>query len=351
MKRIRYFDLLRSISFIFIIFYHMMVQLYLSGICSYDKVSPFFSNDNMHIATLGVAVFFMLSGASLAYTTKDNFKIGDFYKKRFAKILIPFYITVFLYFLVIVIINRSIHGIFPTGTPKWRVIFTVLGIDAWLSMYGISTFSLGGIGEWFLGCIIIMYLLFPLLRFLMMKSRKLFFIGATCIYLIIIYNYHSDVAMNLNILVKGYEFILGMLIGYCFREFDKKLACITVPLVVFFFTSSSGININYALKITILAVAFWVSVSYLEPYLAKRKLKILNIISSYSYEVFLVHHIIIYTLTPKAKPYLYGPWSIVILFIVQLVCMAVAAVILKFISGKCTSLVLRICAKERRILN
>ena len=340
MKRIRYFDLLRSISFIFIIFYHMMVQLYLSGICSYDKVSPFFSNGNMHIATLGVAVFFMLSGASLAYTTKDKFKIGDFYKKRFTKILVPFYITVLLYFLVIVITNRSIHGIFPAGPPKWRVIFTVLGIDTWLSMYGISTFSLG-IGEWFLGCIIIMYLLFPLLRFLMMKSRKLFFIGATCIYLIIIYNYHSDVAMHLNILVKGYEFILGMIIGYSFKEYDKKWACITVPLVVFFFTSSIGININYALKITTLAVAFWVSVSYLEPYLVKRKLKILNVISSYSYEVFLVHHIIIYTLTPKAKPYLHGPWSIVILFIVQLVCMAVAAVILKFISNKCIFLVSR----------
>ena len=75
MKRIRYFDLLRCISFCFIIFYHMISQLYFSRLFPLDKVLPFYENDNMNIAMLGVAVFFILSGAGLAYSTGENFNI------------------------------------------------------------------------------------------------------------------------------------------------------------------------------------------------------------------------------------------------------------------------------------
>lgn len=97
MKRIRYFDLLRCISFCFIIFYHMISQLYFSRLFPLDKVLPFYENDNMNIAMLGVAVFFILSGAGLAYSTGENFDIRRFYKKRFIRILIPFYITYISY--------------------------------------------------------------------------------------------------------------------------------------------------------------------------------------------------------------------------------------------------------------
>ncbi len=97
MKRIRYFDLLRCTCFCFIIFYHLLFQLYLSGICPVERLNPLFSNSNMHLATLGVAVFFMLSGASLSYTAKENFSLAKYYKKRFLRILIPFiYFTLFI---------------------------------------------------------------------------------------------------------------------------------------------------------------------------------------------------------------------------------------------------------------
>lgn len=57
MKRIKYYDLLRVVCFCFIIFYHMMVQLTINGIYPNEKISTFYSNVNMHIATLAVAVF------------------------------------------------------------------------------------------------------------------------------------------------------------------------------------------------------------------------------------------------------------------------------------------------------
>ena len=171
MKRIKYFDLLRIVCFSFIIFYHMMVQLQINGIYPSEKVSPYFSNANMHIATLAVAVFFMLSGAGLAYTTKENFELKKFYQKRFIRLLIPFYIVIVIYAIVLAIIDPYFKVNHLVGVPKWRIIFTVLGIDEWVSMHNIATFSLG-IGEWFLGALIILYVLFPVFRFLMLKMVK-----------------------------------------------------------------------------------------------------------------------------------------------------------------------------------
>ena len=154
MKRIRYFDLLRCISFCFIIFYHMISQLYFSRLFPLDKVLPFYENDNMNIAMLGVAVFFILSGAGLAYSTGENFDIRRFYKKRFIRILIPFYITYISYFIYKVITTGSFTSFFPPETSAWKIIFTFFGMDEWISQHGIHTFSLG-IGEWFLGALII----------------------------------------------------------------------------------------------------------------------------------------------------------------------------------------------------
>ena len=190
MKRIRYFDLLRCVSFCFIIFYHMVIQLHLSEICSLESITSLFSNSNMHIATLGVAVFFMLSGASLVYTTKNDFDLKKYYKKRCLRILIPFYLTYFVYLLAKIVVHHSLQGIFPEKIPTWRAFFTILGMDGWVSMHGIATFSLG-IGEWFLGCLIVLYLVFPLLRSLMEKNAKLFFVCATCIYVLTAFFYQE----------------------------------------------------------------------------------------------------------------------------------------------------------------
>ena len=135
MKRIRYFDLLRCISFCFIIFYHMISQLYFSKLFPLDKILPFYENDNMNIAMLGVAVFFILSGAGLAYSTAENFDIRRFYKKRFIRVLIPFYITYISYFIYKVITTGSFTSFFPPETSAWKIIFTFFGMDEWISQH------------------------------------------------------------------------------------------------------------------------------------------------------------------------------------------------------------------------
>jgi hypothetical protein len=55
------------------------------------------------------------------------------------------------------------------GVPAWRLILTAVGVDGLLFAQGVPTFY--QVGEWFLGCIIGTYLLFPLLHWIGRRSR------------------------------------------------------------------------------------------------------------------------------------------------------------------------------------
>lgn len=334
MKRVRYFDLLRVVCFCMIIFYHMMVQLYLSGMFAIEYVNPYFSNVNMHIATLSVAVFFMLSGAGLMISTKDKIDYKKFYIKRFLRLLIPFYIVNIIYIIYRAIMARTIYVLDPNIAP-WKIILGIFGLDGWLTLYKIPSYS-QGIGEWFLGCLIVLYLLFPLFRKLMLKYKVAFLAIVAALYVFLIYTYSSEVAVFQNIFVKGCEFIFGMYLGLYWERVNKKWAILTLPVCVFFFTSKTYLPINLALSITIFAVAFFLTFSFIEEPLQKSKFlyKIIAYLSGCSYELFLIHHIIIYNMTPALNPYIRNNFGVLLLFIAELVAMAVLTPIVKFICDK-----------------
>ena len=65
-----------------------------------------------------------------------------------------------------------------------------MGIDEYLSANGIGTFSLG-VGEWFLGCIILCYLVYPFLYRAHKKNKVLTFVIMTTYYIAFNLNYHK----------------------------------------------------------------------------------------------------------------------------------------------------------------
>lgn len=330
MKRIKYYDFLRVVCFLFIIFYHMTIQLVINGIYSVEEVGSFYCNSNMHIAKLAVAVFFMLSGAGLTIGAEKGFELGKFYKKRFIRLLIPFYVTTLLYQAVYYAVYRTfrVNG----DAPVWRIVFTVLGMDEWVSMHGIQTFSTG-IGEWFLGLLILLYLVFPLFRYCMQKAPKLFFVFMTCVYMVVVYHYEADVPpIHMSAVAKGYEFVIGMYLGKYFQKFPDKYCLFSVPVTVFFFACDRTLPINEAVKITVFAVAFFVSFSYLEPLLERRECRLVSFVSGISYELFLVHHMIIYMVTPRLAIYVAGIKRVTALYLLEGALMLFFALIVKFCS-------------------
>ena len=113
-------------------------------------------------APMGIGVFYALSGYLLQLHDSKTETL-TFWKKRFSQ-LIPMQILVF--------IPSYLYFVHLTGNPYYggyieRLVFSFLGIDGYLAVYGNPTYIL--IGEWYTAVILLLYLLFPLLRTLYKK--------------------------------------------------------------------------------------------------------------------------------------------------------------------------------------
>ena len=106
---------------------------------------------------LASLVFLMLSGAALTcgYPAK-SFSLASFYKKRW-KSLYPLYYLA--YMLAAVWLFFYFPGYFAAATPA-SLLLSALGMDGYFSYRCAGSYILG---EWFLGAIVLLYLLYPLL--------------------------------------------------------------------------------------------------------------------------------------------------------------------------------------------
>ena len=296
-KRLYSLDLLKLISILIVFFYHIVMDMYvIHPMHNLKFLETIIIRPNVHLAMLACGVFILISGATLKLNERNE-SVLSFYKRRLTKILIPFYFAYIIYFIIKAITLKNIH-LFG-GIEKWRFIYTILGMDEYLNAAGIKTFTLG-IGEWFLGCIILCYLVYPLLSYLDKKYKLITFIVFT-IYDILINVYYSrlNFAMpqHFNFLCQVYNFYLGIAI-IDERVFDKLKKCqiFGILLVLFIYFYPSIINIPDNIKITLCAVSLVIVFYGFEKLLAKNDF-IISFIKSFntiSLEFFLVHHFVIY---------------------------------------------------------
>ena len=104
---------------------------------------------------VGLAWFFLLSGAALCLQWQGRFDARRYFVGRAAATYPAFWLgfgALFLY-------GEVLHGN-NADIPRWRVMFSVLGLDGYLAPVTVTFYK---IGEWFLGVILILYLVFPLL--------------------------------------------------------------------------------------------------------------------------------------------------------------------------------------------
>ena len=343
-KRYNFMNLLRVLSMFTIVFYHMLITLYIYGIRQLESISFFFENKNMHIAKIGVCLFFMLSGCGLMLGAKDSnkhFSIKDFYIKRFKKILIPFYIVYVCYFIFLLCIGEmSISN--PFGEKKLlpvSFIFTLLGMDAYLENFGVPTCSLG-IGEWFLGCLILIYLLYPLLRLAMQKNKYSTIIAATAYYVLINMFYQdipifNGVNMYMNMAIKIYDFILGMFLAMVIDDIPKIALFISIPLNLIFVLCPFTLPGIDSFQIPIQCLTIFIICSFLEKALDRANgfMKVVSLLAAYSYEYFLVHHIVIVHMTRLGQNRAFSNLSILLLFIGEMLITTLLAILLKKVTS------------------
>ncbi|MBR1622925.1 MAG: acyltransferase [Pseudobutyrivibrio sp.] len=334
-KNVKYraMNWMRVMAFLFIIVYHFMVELEQKGNYSFDSSLIYYSNSNLHIAIIGVSLFFMISGAGLMLSSMRKWDIKDFYRRRFTKLLIPFYIVELFTLVASFAIKQEWIAYFPF-ISKGKAILNLFAMDGYFEQY-FPTFSLH-VGEWFLGALIMLYAIFPLLRFCMEKNRYLTMIAATAYYLIIIIGNLSTISPWTNVFVKAYDFVLGMfLIVEIPRAMEKKniriiLRILSAILILAGLVYQPVLPTPYTINNLVYALAIFILFFSLENDREARNIdKVIDSICAISYEIFLVHHIIIYYIGDNLEGKAMGLRQIGALFITEVIIMVAMALFVR----------------------
>ncbi|MBQ9607137.1 MAG: acyltransferase [Lachnospiraceae bacterium] len=301
------FDLIRAVSTVWIVLFHYsysFVQYAVGGEHIYVMMHA-----NGTWGALFVSLFFMLSGASLYYNwggRLSSFKgtggVLEFYKKRWLAIFPMFYIAWFVCYIMYVI---SFNWLWGWGGPYYKLLLTFFGVDGYFMYRGMDYYT---VGEWFLGAIIMLYVLYPLLQWCMKKIPVIATIVITVLFglnvarrlipAFAVYNAWIQISDNINIITCLMSFWTGMLL----IKADRKLAdkVFVIPAVIIgLLIMLLPLPVSTLILTPILAVCFYIvlmsiSVS-LDKHRRKWNLKIydktVGFFSKYSFAIFLVHHV------------------------------------------------------------
>lgn len=286
-ERLFYLDFVRALAAIAIVITHYnAIFLYMNPSISNCYVIDAYVF-NIYIGSFGVSLFLIISGAALMYVYEHACELKTFYFKRFKSIYPMFWIAYILAFLYIYVYRG---GWAASTVPKSHLLLTLIGFDGYLADM-IPTFYL--LGEWFLGFIILFYIVFPVLRLLINKHPVFLAVAAMLIYIYLQVDYNFQLASSKNLLVRLPELLFGMY----FIKYNKKVklpVCLiaAVVLVVNQIVKPGWLQ---DIQTTYIGIASFLILVYISYYVKNQKIQtICAWISKYSYAIFLVHHVVIY---------------------------------------------------------
>ena len=334
-------DLIRAVSIIAILLEHFSfsyLQFNIPG-----KYIPFLKFANGDWGGTFVAVFFMISGAALIYNYPTFVREGEsgfvaqlkgvlrFYWKRIITIYPLFYFCwVIFYYLT----SKSIK-LWNWGGDWSNLWYTVFGVDGYFLHRHFNYFC---VGEWFLGAIIILYLLFPLVRFCFMRLRWPSTAILTALFLLNMFRFKYNSLPNTNIfivLIKWYDsvievpdsrniitclmyFWLGMLlITYRKRLLTCTMAIISLVLMLIMAAVPLPVYYNEIILDGFCAMLIFIMLGYIAPMVMKYApvKKSVLFIGKYSYCMFLIHHQILYLIMPRFTGVTFNYFTSLLLFI------------------------------------
>ncbi len=192
------FDFVRTVSTFAIVFFHFAVA----------SSVPFAIESRAGIDNgwgfVFVTVFFALSGALLYYNHADGVNVIRFYRARIRTIYPEFYLV----FLPLYLIRAVRFGTPFYRSRRWTLILSVLGLDGYLSDT-FDTYYL--VGEWFLGAIILLYLLYPVVLQIFRRLPLMTFTAGVLLYLLTLEERLWSISPMTNLFSCLVSFLFGML--------------------------------------------------------------------------------------------------------------------------------------------
>lgn len=200
-RRLFYLDVIRALSAVLIVVYHFSGSVYLSG--RWSGVDVLHATINGSWGMTPVYCFFMVSGAALMhrYPAGERLDIRKFYQKRFVSIYPLFWIAYVLGFFSVFWRLGHLYDL-----PSWCLLWSFIGLDGWVVNW-FPTFYM--VGEWFLGSIILLYLIFPLVHRAWQRNKHLTMAicAAACAGLFWYHPFPMDIKQNP--VVDLFYFLLG----------------------------------------------------------------------------------------------------------------------------------------------
>jgi peptidoglycan/LPS O-acetylase OafA/YrhL len=295
-------DVIRAVSVLMIIFFHYNCETV--RIISKDvNLLSFYG----YAGNIGVSMFLILSGAALTFSTRESFSIGNFFKKRFLAIFPLFWTVYILFVLGSTILLRTY--LFPDRHPV-SFILTILGIDGLMTYRGLNYYL---IGEWFLGCILILYLLYPAIRYLFYINKHVLLVISLVLCLVLERIYCLDMPLLWFPLFRMFEFVFGMYFITFSKEHVQKqnillliISASGILTILLFYTGGSVFISNIAVGI----LCFTALISLSNMHLPKSPLfrESIRILSKYSFTAFLLHHLMLVQIVQTFQNYLWMPY-------------------------------------------
>jgi len=265
---------------------------------SNGKFKLLYKTANSDFGFMFVTSFFCISGAVLYYNYPKIISFKSFYYKRWKSILIPYYIC-FLYFF-----SRNVfrsHKLFYYG--NWPKIFlSIIGIDGYLS-YKIKSYYL--VGEWFLGAIIVIYILYPIILFIVNKNNIIINNIILSFSYFLMYNkniFIIDKTRNIITCIASFYFGIETIRYKKIYLGNKK--SFVVSFFLFIFLCLIKIKIKCDLLVHQLhGFSLFIFLNHIGKYVMKSKINIIVVeINNLSYSIYLFHRKILFDVFSLHNP-------------------------------------------------
>jgi|GEM_PF-152959 len=293
-------DLLRIGSILVLVWFHATID--------WGHKSKFI----IHVGTYVVRVFIVLSGFGLAMSMASRkHSWGEYFRRRILRIYPPY-----LFLLAMILSFNYLSGNLAPIRP-WTIPLSVLGLDGYFSrfIYFNENFTFFGsewvftpayrIGEWFLGLILVLYILFPPAYLTFKRLGSLPAYGAI---LLFAFGCHKLVAWlwpGIQIRHFPIAWPLAMFatgIALAFQQGwprGKRAAGFLAVLIGYVLLSPSG----HADMWDIGYISLFFLAANIGGVAKGRAYDIIKGLSKLSYGAFLAHHQLIYALMPHFKSY------------------------------------------------
>lgn len=306
-----YLDFIRAVALLSILIIHFNATV--TGYFTlphklFASVLPF----GIYLGDFGSSLFFIVSGAALALTVPESQSPLAFYKKR-AKAIYPLFWLAWVVFFSLRFLEKP--GYYA-GAKSPTLLLTVLGLDNFAVAAGWVGMDFACVGEWFLGSILFLYLLFPLLSRGLHRHGALTWIVSVPICLAVHlagWDAHL-VAIHVLEFLFGMQFLRmknrarGVTAILCavgtvlLAGYDSKVTCAMFSVVIFILLALLSRLLDYPLPRAICAK-----------------------LAKLSYAVFLVHHVLIQRMAEQFDLAALGRRDTAFLFLIYLIVVWAAA--------------------------